>query len=79
MGEGVGRVFVSLERMVWGQGWVTVGILRVLLHLLALWPFFLQWKQSPSLIHLALSVGVSLEREMASMSMVLGSWVVQGE
>ena len=46
--------------------------------MLALWPFFLQWKQSPSLIHLTLSVGVSLEREIVSISIVLGSWVVRG-
>ena len=64
---------VSVERMVWGRRKVPVGVFRVLLHLLALWPFFLQRKQSPSLMHLALSVGVSLEREMASISIALGS------
>ena len=45
----------------------------MLLHLLVLCPFLLQWKQSPSQTHLAHSIGVSLEREMASMSMALGS------
>ena len=64
---------VLVERMVWGRGKVPVRVFRVLLHLLALWPFFLQWKQSPSLMHLALSIGVSLEREMASISIALGS------
>ena len=66
-------ILVSVERMVWGCGKVPTGVFLGLLHLLALWPFFLQQKQSPSLMHLTLSVGVSLEREMALMSIALGS------
>ena len=46
---------------------------------MALWPVFLQWKQHPSLMHLACSVGVSLDRVMLSTFMVLGSFWGQGK
>ena len=72
-GVDVVRVFVSVECMVCGQGYVVVGTFLGLLHLLALWPFFWQWKQSPSLIYLAHSIGVNLESEIALMSMAFGS------
>ena len=39
----------------------------------ALWLVFLQWKQQPSLMHLALLVGVSLDKMTLLTSMVLGS------
>jgi hypothetical protein len=46
------------------------GEFRDKLQLVALWPEFLQRKQRPSRIHLARSLGVSLERVTVSMSMV---------
>ena len=48
------------------------------LQLLALCPFFRHLRHSPSRKHLALSVGVSLEMVIASMSMALVSFCGQG-
>ena len=48
------------------------------LQLLALCPFFQHLRQSPSRRHLALSVGVSLEMVIVSMSMALGSFCGHG-
>jgi hypothetical protein len=66
-------VWVSVEQMAWGQGMSLEGGFREELQLVALRPVFLQWKQCPSLMHLAHSVGVSLERVTASTSMASGS------
>ena len=54
-----------------------VGWREKALQLLVLCPFFWHLRQSPSLKHLALLVGVSLEMVTASMSMVLGSFCGQ--
>ena len=51
-----------------------VGWWEKALQLLALCPFFQHLRQSPSLKHLALSAGVSLEMVMALTSMALESF-----
>ena len=56
------------------MGWRVEKVLQ----LLALCPFFRHLRQSPSLKHLALSVGVSLEMVIASTSMALGSFCGRG-
>ena len=71
LGGGAGAV--SVVQMFCGRvGVEELG--RGVRQVVALWPVFLQWKQHPSLMHLAHSVGVSLDRVTLSISMALESF-----